>query len=79
MNRDARGNAYLDIKDTRLTLVQLRDQQTDWSRTPTLRIQKYHNPPASQALRPGPEVPVQSKDDLIRIAVAVLRLAELMP
>lgn len=79
MNRDSRNNLFTDFEDTRLTLVLSRDPGTDWAGSPVLRIQKYSDPPGSQSLRPGPEIPFQTNNDIIQLVIQILKLAQQMP
>lgn len=80
MDTDARGNSYFDFNDTRFTLVLQRDPETDWSGRPVLRVQKYKDRPASDALHHrGPEIEIGSRETLIDLSDLIQQLADLYP
>lgn len=79
MHCDSRKNQYIDFQDTRLTLVLNREPGSDWSGTAVLRIQKYNDPTESQALRPGPEIPIPTRADGFRLIAELATLLEGLP
>jgi uncharacterized protein (DUF427 family) len=68
MKFDASRNAYIDLENIRITLVNKTDKPTqkDWAGSiKYLRVQAYRNPSKSKALHRGAEFPLSDMTKIL--------------
>ncbi|KGE84807.1 MAG: hypothetical protein NXI01_10005 [Gammaproteobacteria bacterium] len=75
MLTDGAGNKYVEFENIRFTIVKQneRDSSKDWPESDVLRIQAYRNS-ESKSLHRGAEIPIKSKEDLIKIVKSILEI-----
>jgi hypothetical protein len=76
MNKDSKGNDYLDIDNIRVTLVRAanRTQSNNWPGCDVIRIQAYVDPANSSVLHRGAEFPVKTKNEIIDLVRVLLEM-----